>query len=75
MESPTVKMDKSGKYGRIFKGLLLISNYSGVSILSHSNNAQKVDDMLVSGFLSAIDGLIKEGLEQGLMDDYPNCWY
>ena len=53
-------LDKPGRYGEIFKGLLLISNYSGVSILSHSSETQKVDDMLISGFLSAIDGFISE---------------
>jgi hypothetical protein len=58
MEKPD--LDKPGRYGKNFKGLLLISNYSGVSILSHSSETQKVDDMLISGFLSAIDGFISE---------------
>lgn len=52
--------DKPGEYRKIFKGLLLISTFSGVSILSYSNESHKVDDMLVSGFLSAMDGFISE---------------
>ncbi len=63
IETPMVKTDfvKSGKYSKIFKGLLLISNFSGVSIVSHSSDTKrKTDDMLVSGFLSAIDGFISE---------------
>ncbi|TFG03461.1 MAG: hypothetical protein EU539_12210 [Promethearchaeota archaeon] len=48
------------KYDQIFRSLLIIEKDTGISIFAHSNENQPLDDVLVSGFLTAMDQFVQE---------------
>ena len=52
--------DNTKKYKDIFRSLLIIDKYSGLSFFSYSSETKPLDDMLVSGFLSAMDSFVSE---------------
>ena len=62
------------KYSEIFRSLLIIENRSGLSLYSYSSEEQRVDDMIVSGFLSAIDSFALE-LTGGTKSDLNEITY
>jgi len=51
---------EKNKYRAIFKNLLIIDKSSGISIISHANETEMMDDVLVAGFLSAMDSFVSE---------------
>ena len=48
------------KYRDIFRNLLLIDKTSGLLILSYKSEEESVEDDLISGFLTAMDGFVSE---------------
>jgi hypothetical protein len=48
------------KYKDIFRSLLIIDILSGLSFFSYSSEIEPIDDILVSGFLSAMDSFVSE---------------
>ena len=52
--------DDTKKYKNIFRSLLIIDKNSGLSFFSYSSETKPIDDMLVSGFLSAMDSFVSE---------------
>jgi bisphosphoglycerate-dependent phosphoglycerate mutase len=48
------------KYKAIFRSLLIIDINSGLSFFSYSSETDPIDDILVSGFLSAMDSFVSE---------------
>ncbi len=64
------KTESDHKFRDIFRRILIIDPVSGINLFSMSNEEQKVDDSIVSGFLSAIDsfayeiGTKKEGIKE-----------
>lgn len=52
--------DDTKKYKDIFRSLLVIDKYSGLSFFSYSSESKPLDDVLVSGFLSAMDSFVSE---------------
>jgi hypothetical protein len=64
------KAEPDHKFRDIFRSMLIIEPDSGLNVFSMSNEEQKVDDVVVSGFLSAIDsfayeiGTKQEGVRQ-----------
>jgi hypothetical protein len=54
------KTEVEHKFRDIFRSLLIIDPISGLNLFSLSNEEQKVDDVIVSGFLSAIDSFAYE---------------
>ena len=54
------KQDEDAKFRSIFRSLLIIDPITGLNIYSLKSDTQKVDDVILSGFLSAIDSLASE---------------
>jgi hypothetical protein len=54
-ESLISKDFESKKYSDIFQSLLIIENKSGLALYSYSKNENQINDIIISGFLSAID--------------------
>ena len=52
--------DDTKKYQDIFRSLLIIDKLSGLSFFSYSSETEPMDDVLVSGFLSAMDSFVSE---------------
>ena len=48
------------KYENIFRSLMIIDIHTGLSFFSYSNETDPIDDVLVSGFLSAMDSFVSE---------------
>lgn len=48
------------KYKDLFRNFLIIDIQSGIPIFSYSSNDKAVDEVLISGFLNAMDGFISE---------------
>ncbi len=48
------------KYREIFRTLLIINKISGLPLITHSREDLKIDQELISGFLSAMDSFITE---------------
>ena len=48
------------KYSNIFRSLLLITKENGMLLYSHSNPDFHISELMLSGFLSAIDTFIQE---------------
>lgn len=71
---PVERADTSQKYRKIFQTLLLMTLESGISFCSYSSEEYKIEDIMISGFISAIDSFVQElsgsgGLKQ---IDYQN---
>jgi len=54
------KQDVEAKFRDMFRSLLIIDPLSGINIYSLKSDTQKVDDVILSGFLSALDSLATE---------------
>jgi hypothetical protein len=54
------KVEPDHKFRDIFRSMLIIDPNTGLSLFSMSNEEQKVDDAIISGFLSAIESFAYE---------------
>ncbi|MBN2157652.1 MAG: hypothetical protein JW776_16515 [Candidatus Lokiarchaeota archaeon] len=54
------KTEPNHKFRDIFRSLLIIDPVSGLNIFSMKSQTQKIDDVILSGFLSALDSLALE---------------
>jgi hypothetical protein len=59
-ETVQFDVDEASKYTDIFRSIIVIDNNSGMTLLKYSKETQSSDDMLVSGFLSAMDNFVSE---------------
>ena len=59
MDRPEIESRKP-KYRDSFKTLMVIDKIAGIPIMVFSGEKQKVEDGLVSGFLTAMDGFVSE---------------
>ncbi|MGV9172667.1 MAG: hypothetical protein ACOC44_11075 [Promethearchaeia archaeon] len=48
------------KYRSIFRNFLLINQENGIPIISYSSPLEEIDDVLISGFLTAMDNFVSE---------------
>lgn len=48
------------KYRPIFRNFLLINQENGIPIISYSSPLEEIDDVLISGFLTAMDNFVSE---------------
>ncbi|MHA1620080.1 MAG: hypothetical protein ACTSVZ_12445 [Promethearchaeota archaeon] len=64
----------SQKYRAIFRSFIFMTKESGLSFSSYSSEIYKVDDMMISGFISAIDSFVQELSGSGSLKeiDYQN---
>jgi len=58
----TVKFgeEETSQYTDIFRSIIVIDNYTGMSLIKYSKETESSDDVLISGFLSAIDNFVSE---------------
>ncbi|MBD3353231.1 MAG: hypothetical protein GF364_17255 [Candidatus Lokiarchaeota archaeon] len=59
-KTPDLSKAEKGKYYDIFRSLILLDIDSGLNISGYSNEEKSADDMIISGFLSAIDSFATE---------------
>ncbi|TXT54424.1 MAG: hypothetical protein BAJALOKI1v1_2180005 [Promethearchaeota archaeon] len=59
-ETVTFDVDETSKYTDIFRSIIVIDNFNGMSLVKYSKETESSDDMLVSGFLSAMDNFVSE---------------
>ncbi|GAB4307513.1 MAG: hypothetical protein Kow0069_05080 [Promethearchaeota archaeon] len=60
---------KEGRNAEIFRALIIILQSNGISAYSLKSDLYEVDDLLVSGFLTAIDSFISEISDARSMQD------
>jgi hypothetical protein len=54
------KQMKNPEYEKLFENLLIIAKESGLALYTYSSKKSKVDEMMISGFLTALDSFVRE---------------